>query len=178
MRLRWLLVVAAPLACGPMDPEPATPVAPPPPALAPAPPASSVAPPPAAAAAPTPPAGPAPTTNARAEEPLPAWITDVTTPLKSKLDACYAAGLAKAPTMVGTVLVSVGVDRDGKMTASPQTSETVPPAVVACVVGHLTRAKYAPPKGQAPIALSLPLHFHNNPTDGASVSVGRRDPGY
>jgi hypothetical protein len=80
--------------------------------------------------------------------------------------------------MVGTVMLSVGIDRDGKMTASPTASETVPPAVVGCVVGHLVKARYAPPKGQAPIVLSLPVHFHNNPTDGPSVTVGKRDAGY
>lgn len=80
--------------------------------------------------------------------------------------------------MVGTVMLLVGIDKDGKMTASSGSTEPVAPSVVACVVGHLTKTKFSPPPGQAPIALTLPLHFRNNPVDGPSVTVGKFDAGY
>ena len=109
---------------------------------------------------------------------MPDWVLETTKPLRAKLDACYLVGLAKAPTMVGTVMISMGIDRDGKVTTSPQTSEEIPAAVVSCVVGLLSKAKFTPPKGAAPLFVALPVRFHNNPTDGPSVTIGKRDPGY
>ena len=181
MRLLLLVVplaALAALACGNFEPEPAAPAAPPACASRAAAGAGrfvrATAPPPIA----SPEAGAPLSALARADEAVPDWVLETTKPLRAKLDACYLAGLAKAPTMVGTVMISMGIDREGKVTTSPQSSEEIPAPVVACVVGLLSKAKFNPPKGAAPIFVALPVRFHNNPTDGPSVTIGKRDPGY
>lgn len=178
MRLLLLALPLAAFACGNIEPEPAAPAAPPPARPEPprAPEASTAAPPPPSASAPE--AGAPHSAATRADEAVPDWVLETTKPLRAKLDACYLAGLAKAPTMVGTVMISMGIDREGKVTTSPQASEEIPVPVVSCVVGLLAKAKFTPPKGAAPIFVALPVRFHNNPSDGPSVSIGKRDPGY
>lgn len=182
MRLLWLILLAVPIACGVS--EPAAPSGGAYPAPPPAAGSGSPAPPPAGRgpsdAAPAPfvvPDASAPSAPS-AENVVPTWILETIGPIRPRLAQCYVAGLAKEPGMVGTVMLAVGIDREGKMTASAGASGTVAPAVVACVVGHLMKTRFAPPPGQAPMALALPIHFRNNPADGPSVSVGKLDPGY
>src|SRR4051794_12643808 len=178
MRLLWLIPLALPIACGASEPAPPnTPPSGPPPTGTPH--ASDSARGPADA-------GPAPSSaegggapsSAGTAEVVPKWIVEGIGPIRPKLGLCYSAGLAKEPGMVGTVMLSVGIDKDGKMTASSGATEPVTPAVVACVIGHLTKTKFSPPAGQAPIALTLPVHFKNNPVDGPSVPVGKFDARY
>lgn len=181
MRLLWLMSLMVFVACG-LN-EPSSPAGEPQAAPAPSPAAASgasrevpraateTAPPPSVvdAGAPSVPS---------VEDNFPKWVLETTGPMRPKLAQCYVVGLAKEAGMAGIVMVAVGIDRDGKMTALPRPNRTVAPSVVACVVAHLVKARFAPPPGQAPITFTLPLSFRNNAKDGATVTVGNYDPGY
>lgn len=90
--------------------------------------------------------------------------------LRPSFRECYAAGLAKRPTMAARFVYVVTIEPDGKVGSiwirSPEGDAT--PEVLACLSTALRAAKFRPPRGGHPAALDVPITLAPEETDAGA----------
>jgi hypothetical protein len=80
---------------------------------------------------------------------------------------CYEKELRKNPKLAGTIVTTIVIDKDGKVTSAKRSGGSLTdPAVAACI--DLARARAFPaPQGAAPVTVTESITF--SPTGGATM---------